>query len=135
MAGLNYVPPARRIGGSGALLKSQKYNKEKCGPLRDDSDVVSERTASSRFSSAAYSNSLKSKTSSESSWDEISSVKKPTKEKRGKKPVLSAESCSGYVKGKTMFESTSTQQSEDDDQDSVRPQSMGSDTGSMHANA
>ncbi|PWA64690.1 Nucleotidyl transferase domain-containing protein [Artemisia annua] len=133
LAGLNYVPPARRVGGSGALLKSQKYNKEKRGPLRDDSDVVSERTASSRFSSAAHSNSLKSKTSSESSWDETSSVKKPTKEKRGKKPVLSAESSSGYVKGKTMFESTSTQQSEDDDQDSVRPPSMGSDTGSMHA--
>ncbi|KAJ9563391.1 hypothetical protein OSB04_008551 [Centaurea solstitialis] len=141
-SGLNYVPPPRRVGGSGGLVRSQqKYNKEKRGPLRDGhsdhsqyqdnrgSDAFSdERTTSSRFSSAAHSNSLKSKTSSESSWDESSTVPKATKEKRGKKASVSAESSSGYVKGKTMFESTSAQQSEDDDQDSVRPPSMGSDT-------
>ncbi|XP_024987416.1 uncharacterized protein LOC112522493 isoform X3 [Cynara cardunculus var. scolymus] len=140
--GLNYVPPPRRVGGSGGLVRSQqKYNKEKRGPLRDGhsdhsqyqdnrgSDVFSdERTTSSRFSSVAHSNSLKSKTSSESSWDEPSTVPKSTKEKRGKKAVVSAESSSGYVKGKTMFESTSAQQSEDDDQDCLPPPSMGSDT-------
>ncbi|KAJ0435268.1 putative polynucleotide adenylyltransferase [Helianthus annuus] len=135
-AGLSYVPPPRRVGPSGGLVRNQsqnqqKYKKEKRGPLRDDSDAVSdERTVSSRFSSAAHSNSLKSKTSSESSWDETSKVNKSTKEKRGKKPVVvSAESSSGYFKGKTMFENTSVHQSEDDNHDSVRPPSVGSDTG------
>ncbi|XP_071705577.1 uncharacterized protein [Rutidosis leptorrhynchoides] len=135
-AGLNYVPPPRRVGGSGGLVRSQqKSNKEKRGPLRvvDDrvNDPISdERTTSSRLSSAAHSrsNSLKSKTSSESSWDEKSTVNKSMKEKRGKKPAVSAESSSGYVKGKTMFESQSSHQSVDDDLDSVRPPSMGSDT-------
>ncbi|KAJ0430428.1 hypothetical protein HanHA300_Chr17g0668951 [Helianthus annuus] len=85
-AGLSYVPPPRRVGQSGGLVRNQsqsqqKYKKEKRGPLRDDSDAVSdERTVSSRFSSAAHSNSLKSKTSSESSWDETSKVNKSTKE-------------------------------------------------------
>ncbi|KAK1412206.1 hypothetical protein QVD17_33253 [Tagetes erecta] len=131
-AGLNYVPPPLRVGGSGGLVRSQQKNKkEKRGPMRDDSDAVSdERTISSRFSSAAHGNSLKSKTSSESSWDETSTVNKSTKEKRGKKSVVaSAESSSGYFKGKTMFESTAVQQPEDDDQDLIRPPSMGSDTG------
>ncbi|KAI3731860.1 hypothetical protein L1987_63052 [Smallanthus sonchifolius] len=135
-SGLNYVPPPRRVGATGGLVRSQnqsqqKYKKEKRGPLRDDSDAVSdERTISSRFSSSARSNSLKSKTSSESSWDETSTVNTSTREKRGKKPiVISSESSSGYFKGKTMFESASVQQSEDDDQDPVRPASMGSDTG------
>ncbi|KAD7117005.1 hypothetical protein E3N88_04273 [Mikania micrantha] len=137
--GLNYVPPPLRVGGSGGLVRSQsqqKYKKEKRGPLRDDSDVVSdERTTSSRYSSAARSNSLKSKTSSESSWDEASTVNKSTREKQGKKQVVvSAESSRKFFKGKTMFETTSVQPSEDDDQDLVRPPSMGSDTGpcSMH---
>ncbi|KAK9074290.1 hypothetical protein SSX86_006887 [Deinandra increscens subsp. villosa] len=137
-AGLSYVPPPLRVGGSGALVRSQsqsqsqqKYKKEKRGPLRDDSDAVSdERAISTRFSSSARSNSIRSKTSSESSWDETSMVNKSTREKRGKKPVVApaAESSSGYFKGKTMFENASVQQS-DDDTDSVRPASMGSETG------
>ncbi|KAI3818515.1 hypothetical protein L1987_12324 [Smallanthus sonchifolius] len=135
-SGLNYVPPPRRVGATGGLVRSQNQSQQKCkkekrGPLRDDSDAASdERTISSRFSSAARSNSLKSKTSSESSWDETSTVNRSTREKRGKKPiVVSAESSSGYFKGKTMLECASVQQSEDDDQDPVRPPSMGSDTG------
>ncbi|KAK1412205.1 hypothetical protein QVD17_33252 [Tagetes erecta] len=132
-AGLSYIPPPRRVGGSGGLVRSQnqqKYRKEKRGPMRDDSDAVSdERTTSSRFSSAAHSNSLKSRTSSESSWDETSTVNKSTKQKRGKKPVVvTSESSSGYFRGKNMLESPSVQPSEDDDQDSNRPTSMGSDT-------
>ncbi|KAI3498226.1 hypothetical protein L1887_33996 [Cichorium endivia] len=139
--GLSYVPPPRRVGASGGVLKSQqKYNKEKRGPVKDDhSDSISnsdERITSSRLSSSAHSNSLKSKTSSESSWDETSTISK--KEKRGKKVVISAESSSGYVKGKTMFESTSAIQSEDDDMDSEATtmsltdrQSVTSGSGSM----
>ncbi|XP_076919004.1 uncharacterized protein LOC143579645 isoform X1 [Bidens hawaiensis] len=141
-AGLSYVPPPRRAGWSGGLARSQnqsqsqsqgqsqqKYKKEKRGPLRDDNDAVTdERTVSSRFSSAAH--SLKSKTSSESSWDDTSAVNKSTRERRGKKPVLvPAESSGGYFKGKTMIENTSAQQPEDDNQDFPRPPSVGSDTG------
>lgn len=128
--GFNYVPPPRRVSGAGGLVRGQqKHTKEKRGPLREDhldhfqyqdnrgNEAYSdERTTSSRFSSAAHSNSLRSKTSSESSWDEPSTVPKSTKEKRGKKAVP-AEQSTGYAKGKTMSEHMSMPQAEDNDQD------------------
>ena len=117
--GMNYVPPPRRVGGSGGLVRSQqKYNKEKRDRLRDNNNSHSdhpqfqendERTTSSRFSSSAHGNSLRSKTSSESSWEESSMVvSRPTKEKRGKKTVVPTES-------------------EDDDQEWVPPTNLGSE--------
>ncbi|KAL4586140.1 hypothetical protein LXL04_010772 [Taraxacum kok-saghyz] len=117
-SGMSYVPPQRRVGGSGGVARSQqKYNKEKRGPLRDDH----------HHSQLDNNSRLKSKTSSESLWDENATTTTPTvskKEKRGKKVVVvSAESSSGYVKGKTMFDpSTSAHQSEDDDE--TIPQSV-----------
>nr|XP_043619214.1 uncharacterized protein LOC122591082 isoform X2 [Erigeron canadensis] len=124
--GMNYVPPPRRVGGSGGLVRSQqRNNKDKRDRLQDNlhSDhsqyqefkvndaYLDERASSSRFSSAAHSNSLRSKTSSESSWDETSTVNKSTKEKRGKKTA------NIYT------------ESEDDDQDwvPVTPMNLGSE--------
>ncbi|KAK9076370.1 hypothetical protein SSX86_004704 [Deinandra increscens subsp. villosa] len=97
---MNYIPPPRRVGGSGGLVRSQqKNNKEKRDRLRENNHMdyshhldnksndanTDERVKSSRFSSGAHSSSLRSKTSSESSWDETSSVNKSTKGKQGKK--------------------------------------------------
>ncbi|KAJ0739977.1 putative polynucleotide adenylyltransferase [Helianthus annuus] len=100
---MNYIPPPRRVGASGGLVvRSQhKNNKEKRDRLRENNHLDSshslennindaysdERATSSRFSSAAHSSSLRSKTSSESSWDETSTVNKSTKGKKGKKIV------------------------------------------------
>ncbi|XP_071716947.1 uncharacterized protein [Rutidosis leptorrhynchoides] len=105
--GMNYVPPARRRGGAGGLVKSQqKSNKEKRDHLRDNNRLeqshyqenngndlyLNERAMSSRFSSAAHIDSSRSKTPSESSWDETSNASKSSKEKRGKKTVNLIES-------------------------------------------
>ncbi|XP_024992599.1 uncharacterized protein LOC112526521 isoform X1 [Cynara cardunculus var. scolymus] len=128
--GMNYVPPPRRVGGSGGLVRNQqKYNKEKRDRLRDNNNHLDhpqyqenkgndaysdERTTSSRFSSAAHTNSLRSKTSSESSWDESSTVSRSTKEKRGKKTVIPTES-------------SDRMQSEDNEQEWVPPTNLGSE--------
>lgn len=97
-ASLKYIPPQSRIAASAGARVPLKHPREKHGAVRDnaDSSLVQdmnvdevhgeEKSGSSRFSSAAHGNSLRSRTSSESSWDG-SSVKalKSTKEKRGKK--------------------------------------------------
>ncbi|KAL8254101.1 hypothetical protein R6Q59_032322 [Mikania micrantha] len=105
---MNYIPPPRRVGGSGGLVRSQqKNNKEKRDRLRENNhldyshhlnsksnDVYSdERATSSRFSSATHISSLRSKTSSESSWDETSTVNKLTKEKKEKKTINPIDLC------------------------------------------
>ncbi|KAI3741372.1 hypothetical protein L1987_59044 [Smallanthus sonchifolius] len=133
--GMNYIPPPRRVGGSGGLVRSQhKNNKEKRDRLRDNNHLdhsqfqenklidahSDERATSSRFSSAANSNSLRSKTSSESSRDETSTVHKSTKEKCGKKTVNPIES--------SMSDRF---QSEEGDHDWVPPISFGSESESQ----
>ncbi|XP_074331474.1 uncharacterized protein LOC141668476 isoform X2 [Apium graveolens] len=124
----NFFPSSRSRGpgsGRGSSTKGQhQYSKEKHGSMQDDhldsfqieqnreNEVYSdERTTSSRFSSAAHSSSIRSKTSSESSWEEPSSkVIKSTREKRGKKIV--SESSTMYGKGKIMSEHVSDQPEE-----------------------
>ncbi|XP_076898695.1 uncharacterized protein LOC143552322 isoform X2 [Bidens hawaiensis] len=130
--GMNYILPPRRVGGSGGLVRSQhKSNKEKRDRLRENNlpdhsrfqenklnnAYSDERATSSRFSSAAHSNSVRSKTSSESSRDETLTVNKSTKEKRGKKTVNLVES--------SMSDRF---QSEEDDQEWVPPMSFGSES-------
>ncbi|KAF5953198.1 hypothetical protein HYC85_011142 [Camellia sinensis] len=96
----NFVPSSSVSGSSMRVKqKSTKENRESMQEYHQDSfsfqdnrgnDFYSDdRTMSSRFSSAAHSNSLRSKTSSESSWDGSSpKVSKSTREKRGKKTFL-----------------------------------------------
>ncbi|KAL1830339.1 hypothetical protein ACET3Z_008751 [Daucus carota] len=120
----NFIPSSRsRVPGS-STRGQHNYRKEKHGSLQDDlldsfqfeqnreSEVYSdERTTSSKFSSAAHSSSLISKTSSESSWEEPSpKVIKSTREKRGKKIV--SESSTMHGKGKIMSEHVSDQHEE-----------------------
>ncbi|KAI7742289.1 hypothetical protein M8C21_002477 [Ambrosia artemisiifolia] len=132
---MNYIPPPRRVGGSGALVRSQhKNNKEKRDRLRENNhldysgsleyklnDAYSdERATSSRFSSAAHSSSARSKTSSESSWDETSTVNQSTKEKKGKKTVNPID-----------LSLSDRFQSEDDDMDRVQSTSLRSESESQ----
>lgn len=128
-SGFNFVPSSW-VGGSGNPLGAQqKYMKEKRGPIREEhsdniqfqdsrlNDIYAdERMASSRFSSSAHSSSMRSKTSSESSWDGSSAKStKSTRERRGKKTVA-AEPTTFYGKGKMSSDHVSDQ-AEDDDQD------------------
>ncbi|CAI9101126.1 OLC1v1038384C1 [Oldenlandia corymbosa var. corymbosa] len=126
--GFNFVPPWISGGSGGSIRVQQKHSKEKHGPLLEEyldefkfqdkrSELHSEdRSTSSRFSSAAHSNAIRSRTSSESSWDgSTSKVSKSTsRERRGKK-VAAGESTVGYGKGKGMSENTT--QGDDDDQE------------------
>ncbi|KAK6142736.1 hypothetical protein DH2020_023084 [Rehmannia glutinosa] len=129
--GSKYVPPHRARRSDSGTRVQQKHTREKHGsvrqnshnfPIQDDrsSEVYAEeRSASSRFSSATHSNSLRSRTSSESSWDG-SSVKTPKskKEKREKKIVSTdlATSQTSHGKGKIMSEHV-TNQAENEDQE------------------
>ncbi|KAL3829747.1 hypothetical protein ACJIZ3_018549 [Penstemon smallii] len=127
LPGQKYVPPYRLSSLGNATRVQQKYFKEKRGSVRENSDSLpiqdittnelhaEERSASSRFSTATRSNSLRSRTSSESSWDGSVRTSKSTKEKRGKK-VVSTDLAAGHGKGKIMSEHVSNQP-EDDDQE------------------
>ncbi|KAL2468862.1 nucleotidyltransferase [Forsythia ovata] len=127
MSGLKHVPP--RIRGSGSSTKVQpKHTKEKCGSMREESDnypfkdissieiCAEERSESSRFSSATHGNSLRSRTSLESSSDGSSTeLSKSTREKRGKK-LSSTDPASGHGKGKNMSEHVPNQAEDDDEE-------------------
>ncbi|KAH6786100.1 hypothetical protein C2S51_038555 [Perilla frutescens var. frutescens] len=126
LSGLKYVPPQFRVTASSSARVQHKHPREKCGAGREniDSSLVKdinisevyteEKPGSSRFSSAAHSNSLRSRTSSENSGDG-SSVKAPnsTKEKRSKK--IPTDLISSHGKGKVMSEHASNDT--DDDQE------------------
>ncbi|XP_057496236.1 uncharacterized protein LOC130781173 isoform X2 [Actinidia eriantha] len=132
--GREFVPASRLNGGS-SMRVQQKLTKENRGPVRENhtdsfpsldnrNDGYSDdRTTSSRFSSAAHSSSIRSKTSSESSWDGSSAkVSKSTREKCGKKTVL-AEPSTMYRKGKNASEHAA--QPEEDDRDGYPLSTMG----------
>ncbi|XP_031112614.1 uncharacterized protein LOC116016477 isoform X2 [Ipomoea triloba] len=128
-SGQNFVAPSWVSGSVSSLRYQAKHTKEKRGQIREDwrdnfqvqdngtSDVYAEeRMASSRFSSTAHSSPLRSKPSSESSWDGSSAKSsKSARERRGKKTVA-AEAATGYGKGKMMSEPVHNQ-NEDDDQE------------------
>ncbi|KAL3615707.1 hypothetical protein CASFOL_041368 [Castilleja foliolosa] len=104
--GQKYIPPHRLNSSDSNMRVQQKHKKEKHGSVQDDKNseiYAEERSVSSRFSSATYSNSLKSRASSESSCDGSSAkTPKSTKEKRGKK--LTPADQTSYEKGKIMSE-------------------------------
>ncbi|CAI9781517.1 unnamed protein product [Fraxinus pennsylvanica] len=126
---LKYIPPFRISG---------KHTKEKHGSTREDSGNFSfqdirgkeayeeERPASSRFSSATRSSSLRSRASSEGSWDGPS-VKNPksTNERRGKK-IVTADPAIGHGKGKIMSEHV-TNKAEDNDQEWLALSNVGTE--------
>ncbi|KAL3517280.1 hypothetical protein ACH5RR_024182 [Cinchona calisaya] len=125
LSGFNFVSPPWVSGAGSYMTVQQKHNKEKSGPLQEErldnfqyqEKRSEDRLASSRFSSAAHSNSVRSRTSSESSWDgsAASKASKSTRERRGKK-AIPGDSTVGYGKGKVMSEHVYNQ-AEDEDQD------------------
>ncbi|XP_049345632.1 uncharacterized protein LOC125810154 isoform X1 [Solanum verrucosum] len=126
-SGFDFVPSS--WVSSSSTRAQQKHTKEKRGPTKEEhSDDIhfqdnrmrdayaEERLASSRFSTTAHSSSVRSKTSSESSWDGSSSKStKSTRGRRGNK-TGAAEPTTGYGKGKMMSDHISNH-AEDDDQD------------------
>ncbi|PIN26525.1 hypothetical protein CDL12_00728 [Handroanthus impetiginosus] len=128
LSGLKYVPPPSRAGSSGSATRiEQNHPGEKCGTvpensgstpsLRSSEVCADERSASSRFSSATHSNSLRSRTSSESSWDGSSQKgTNSTKGKRGKN-IIPADLTASHGRGKLMSEHLSNDADDDDDEE------------------
>ncbi|KAM6600244.1 hypothetical protein CsatA_019853 [Cannabis sativa] len=127
-SGYNFHPS--RVGSSGGSLRVQPKNtKENHGPGREDvvddfqyhdnrNEVFfDDRTTSSRSVSASHTGSLRSKTSSESSWEGSSAkVSKSTRERRGRKNAPFSVPSSTHGKDKTVSEHSSTQ-ADDDNRD------------------
>ncbi|XWS76888.1 hypothetical protein CRYUN_Cryun01aG0216600 [Craigia yunnanensis] len=120
-AGYNFVPSSR-VGSSSSFTKvQQKFTKETRGSNREDhvdvcqyqdnggNDVhFDERTARSRSMAASHTSSLRSKTSSESSWEGSSAkVSKPAREKQGRKTAASVLPSAACGKGKSVSEHSS----------------------------
>ncbi|XVE77267.1 hypothetical protein DITRI_Ditri13aG0048500 [Diplodiscus trichospermus] len=138
-AGYNFVPSSR-VGSSGSATKvQQKFTNETRGSSREDhidvcqyqdnrgNDVYfDERTASSRSIPASHTGSLRSKTSSESSWEGSSAkVSKPAREKRGRKTTASALPSASGGKGKSVSEHSS--QADDEGRDWNPPSTAGTE--------
>ncbi|CAI9763842.1 unnamed protein product [Fraxinus pennsylvanica] len=101
LSGLKYVPPSRLRGSGNSTRIQLKHTEEKSGSMRENngsyplpvainSEVYpDERSGSSRSMSAADSNFLRNRTSSESSWFGSSvEMSKSTEENWGKKNVF-----------------------------------------------
>ncbi|KAJ8440668.1 hypothetical protein Cgig2_031085 [Carnegiea gigantea] len=122
-ANSNFVPSHR--ASSGSLLEAQgRFTDENQGSTRDDyveafqqqdnlvNEVYSDdRISSARFCSASQSGSVRSKTSSESSWDGSSArIPKVAKDKWGRKTVHNVvEPSNVHVKGKNVYENATTE--------------------------
>lgn len=119
--GLKFVPSTRGSSKVSSSTNQQNFTKENRGPMIEvyphqdnGNDYSDDRTTASRLSSAGRSSSLRSRTSSESSWDGSSAkVSRTTKEKREKKTAR-AESTSSYEKVKNVSE-LNIQPGEDDE--------------------
>ncbi|GFY97435.1 nucleotidyltransferase [Actinidia rufa] len=125
---LNFVPSSRLSGSGNSMRVQQKFTRENRRSIRKDhqdrfpyqdnrgNDIYfDDRSTSSRFSSVTHSSSLRSKTSSESSWDGSSAkVSQSIRGKRGKKTVH-AEPSPVYGKSKNVSEHTT--HAEEDERD------------------
>lgn len=115
---LNFLPASKVGGSSGSMRVQPKFMKENRGSAGDDhvdsfhhqdhrrNEVHSDgRTTSSRFLPSGPTSPLRSKTSSESSWDGSSAkLLKPARERRGRKTSSSAEVSTVNGKGKIVSE-------------------------------
>ncbi|KAH7859432.1 hypothetical protein Vadar_001095 [Vaccinium darrowii] len=122
--GFDFVPSSQRLSGS-----SRTDNRNDSSSYKDNrSDVyMDDRITSSRFSSSAHSSPLRTKSSSESSWDGSSTnVSQSTRVKWGKKIFsLSVPSTSD---GKDRNTSEHDPQPEEDERDFYPLLTMDSDT-------
>ncbi|XP_039001256.1 uncharacterized protein LOC120127414 isoform X3 [Hibiscus syriacus] len=137
-AGYSFVTHSR-VGSSGSSEVQQKSSKETRGSTGEDHIDVSqyqdnrgndvffdERTTNSRSLSSSYTTSLRSKISSESSWEGSSAkVSKPAREKRGRKTADSMLQSTAGGKGKSVSEHSS--QADDDGRDLNPPSVVGTE--------
>ncbi|PON51335.1 nucleotidyltransferase [Parasponia andersonii] len=129
-SGYNFHPSSR-AGNSGSSVRvQQKSTKENHGSARENhvddyhyhdnrgNEVFfDDRTVSSRSLAASHTGSLRSKTSSESSWEGSSAkVSKSTREKRGRKTAPFSVPSATHGKDKSVSEQSSTQ-ADDDNRD------------------
>ncbi|KAL5572088.1 hypothetical protein UlMin_021685 [Ulmus minor] len=126
-AGYNFHPSSR-VGSSGSSRVQQKFTKENRGSGRDDhvddfqyrdsrgnEAYFDDRTTSSRSRPASHTGSLRSKTSSESSWDGSSAkVSKSTREMVGQKTAAVSSAICGKETSASEHSST---QADDDSRD------------------
>lgn len=122
----NYVPSSR-VGSSGSARVQQKITNESRGSMREDhvdtfqyhdnrpnEACYDNRSASSRSVPTVSPNSMRSRTSSESSWEGSSAkVSKSTREKRGRKIAASSVPSSPHVKVKSLSENSSPHTEDD----------------------
>ncbi|KAG6725604.1 hypothetical protein I3842_02G040000 [Carya illinoinensis] len=126
-ASFNSVPSSRVASSKSSTRVQQKIAKENRGSSREDhidnlhyhdnrgNEVYhDDQIASPRSLSTAPPSSLRSRTSSESSWEGSSAkVSKSAKEKRGRKTATSTVPCTIHVKGKSVPDLSSTQTDND----------------------
>ncbi|KAJ7962553.1 Poly(A) RNA polymerase cid14 [Quillaja saponaria] len=113
--GYNYTPPSCIGGSSNSIRFQQKFTKENRGSVREEHIDTSQyqdsrgneahfddRTINSRSLPSTAASSMRSKTSSESSWEgSLAKVTKPTRDRRGRKNSPSVSS-TVYGKGKIV---------------------------------
>ncbi|KAJ6390624.1 hypothetical protein OIU77_024772 [Salix suchowensis] len=115
-----FVSSSRRGGSGNSLRAHKKLTRETRGAAREESigaltyqenrgteEYFDDRSACSRSFITENTSPLRSKTSSESSWEGSLAKLKPVKEKRGRKMVSSAVQSSVYGKGKVASEHSS----------------------------
>ncbi|KDP28501.1 hypothetical protein JCGZ_14272 [Jatropha curcas] len=122
-ASYNFVPSSRMSASVISSRVQQKSSKDTRGSMREDHVDTSpyqenkgtevyfdDRIAGSRSFPTVNTSSLRSKTSSESSWDgSPAKASKSTREKRNRKATASTVPSAGYGKGKNVSEHPSNQ--------------------------
>ncbi|KAJ9188239.1 hypothetical protein P3X46_003611 [Hevea brasiliensis] len=129
-ASYNFVPSCRLSGSVSSLRVQQNLTEEAQGSMKEDLIDTSpyqenrgaevyfdDRMAGSRSFPAVNTSSLRSKTSSESSWEgSPAKASKPTREKRNRKTASSVVPSAFFGKGKNVSEHSSNQ-ADDESQD------------------
>ncbi|XP_015577368.2 uncharacterized protein LOC8282120 isoform X2 [Ricinus communis] len=122
-ASYNFAPSSLISGSASSLRVQQKFSKESRGSVREDhldafpyqesrgTEVsFDDRVAGSRSFPTVNTSSLRSKTSSESSWEgSPAKASKSTREKRNRKTASSTVPSAVYGKGKNVSEHSSNQ--------------------------
>lgn len=142
--GFNFVPSSRMTVPGSTTVAHKKHAKENRVAMKDGNAYAyqedreteacyDDRLLSFRHSTGvAHSSSLRNKTTTESSWDELSSrSSKSSREKRGWKSNT-LELPSSYVKGKNVSEHSSTV-TDEDSRDWNHPSTLGNELAEISA--
>ncbi|OAY49030.1 hypothetical protein MANES_05G024100v8 [Manihot esculenta] len=137
-ASYNFVPSSRLIGSLSSLRVQEKSTKEAQGLTNEDridtlpyqenrgAEVYfDDRNAGSRSFPIVNTSSLRSKVSSESSWEgSTAKASKSTREKRNRKTASSVVPSAAFGKGKSVSENSSCQ-ADDENKDQNQVSTMG----------